>query len=128
MTWTPSAASLMAAGLIALAFMPLAQARTDPRERDWVTMVVSRISEADRRARGLKNLGGIVAIRIRIAADGSLEDAAVEKASGSSSLDERALQAVRAAGPFRPPPAQLLGLEGFTELSFPLELPARAAK
>lgn len=128
MTWTRGAASLVAVGLIVAFFLSAAQARAGLRERDWVTMVVSRISLVDRRARGVKDSGGIVEIRIRIAADGSLEGAAVEKGSGSSSLDERALKAVRAAGPFRPPPAKLLDLQGFTELSFPLELPARASE
>ncbi|EHP88848.1 TonB family protein, partial [Methylorubrum extorquens DSM 13060] len=39
-----------------------------------------------------------------------------------AALGERAARAVQAAAPFPPPPAGLLTLEGFTELSFPLTL------
>ncbi len=122
-----SAALLAAAGLTVLVFSSAVQARVDSREKDWVSLVVSKISEADRRAAGTRAQRGVVTIRVRVASDGSLEDVAIEQGSGTASLDERALQAVRAAAPFKPPPAGLLSLDGSTELSFPLELRGRSS-
>ena len=93
-----------------------------PRDRDWVSTVVTRISEADRKTADGVEARGSVTIRVRIGADGSLDGVEVDQGSGSAALDERAIRAVRAASPFRPPPATLLSLEGYTELSFPLQL------
>ncbi|CAO4174610.1 TonB family protein [Methylorubrum populi] len=92
--------------------------RIDAKARAWVADVVSRIGMADRiEARGR---GGAVTIRVRIDASGALGGIALEE--GTVALGERAARAVQAAAPFPPPPAGLLTLEGFTELSFPLTL------
>ncbi|WP_232629383.1 TonB family protein [Methylobacterium sp. Leaf118] len=92
----------------------------DARARAWVAEVVSRIGTADRAARAAAGRGGRVTIRVRIGADGRLDDLAVEE--GPAALGERARRAAQAAGPFAPPPPGLLTLEGYTELSFPLTL------
>ncbi|GEP12328.1 hypothetical protein MGN01_41730 [Methylobacterium gnaphalii] len=84
-------------------------------------MVVTKISRAGEKS-ATATPGGKVTIRVRIAADGTLEGAAIEESSGSPALDARALQAAEAASPFAPPPEKLLTLEGFTELAFPVEL------
>lgn len=97
-----------------------AQAGPAPSARAWVTEVVDRIVRADRAEMGSGR--GTVTVRLRILSDGNLDGAAVEGSSGSETLDARALRAVTAAGPFRPPPPRLLTLEGFTELSFDLAL------
>ncbi|MDR7039317.1 MULTISPECIES: TonB family protein [Methylobacterium] len=92
--------------------------------RTWLSAVVTKIGAADRSA-APRSPGGTVTIRVRIAADGSLKDASVEAGSGSAALDDRALAAARAAGPFAPPPRELLTEDGTTELSFPLDLARR---
>ena len=95
-----------------------AQARSDPR--DWVTSVVTKISAADRKETG--DGSGTVTIRVRIAANGELDGVSIDEGSGAATIDERAIRAVRAASPFKPPPKKLLSLEGYTELAFPLEV------
>lgn len=92
--------------------------RVDARAKAWVSGVVNRIGRADRAA--APGRGGPVTLRVRIAADGTL--AGVEIDEGAPALAERAARAAQAAAPFPPPPAGLLTLEGFTELSFPLTL------
>ncbi len=66
-----------------------------------------------------------IEVRVRVAEDGSVLMVEVERSSGSRSLDERAVAAVKAAGPYAPPPAQMLMANGTTELTFPLSLPAQ---
>lgn len=99
-----------------------AEPSAKPNPKTWVSGVLTRISEADGRAGRANGPGGTVSVRVRIGSDGSLDGAAIDESSGKAELDERALRAVRAAAPFAPPPAKLLTLEGFTELSFPLQL------
>ncbi|MBB2963302.1 TonB family protein [Methylobacterium sp. R2-1] len=96
----------------------LAAPRVDARAKAWVAGVVSRIGMADR-ARAPRR-GGQVTIRVRIDAKGGLDGVEIE--DGPVALGERAARAAQAAAPFPPPPAGLLTLEGFTELSFPLTL------
>ncbi|MDP4023358.1 TonB family protein [Methylobacterium sp. NEAU 140] len=95
--------------------------------RRWLSTVVTRIGEADRptgaAGSGTRTRAGTVEIRIRIARDGSVIDAQVERSSGSAARDAGALAAIRKAGPFPSPPAELLMADGTTELSFPLERP-----
>ncbi|MGX5773929.1 TonB family protein [Methylorubrum zatmanii] len=96
--------------------------RVDAKARAWVADVVSRIGMADRMAGRAepRGRGGAVTIRVRIDSSGALGGIALEE--GPMALGERAARAVQAAAPFPPPPAGLLTLEGFTELSFPLTL------
>lgn len=100
-----------------------AQPGASPAVRRWIAGVVTRIGEAERAATATsRRTGGTVGIRLRVAADGSLRDVAVDPGSGSALLDARALAAARAAGPFGPPPPALLTEDGTTELSFPLAM------
>lgn len=92
--------------------------RVDARAKAWVAGVVNRIGMADRAP--APGRGGQVTIRVRIDAKGALDGVEVE--DGPAALGERAIRAAQAAAPFPPPPAGLLTLEGFTELSFPLTL------
>ena len=98
--------------------------RIAPAVRDWISGVVTKIGETDRgRVRGSRGgASGTVTIRVRIAADGSVDRVEIERSSGSPDLDRRARTAARDAGPFRPPPASLLTAAGSTELSFPVSL------
>ena len=93
----------------------------------WLSSVLAKIEAADR-SRAAGQSGGrsaAVEVRVRVAEDGSVLAVEVERSSGTRSLDERAMRAVKAAGPFAPPPAQMLMANGTTELSFPLTLPGR---
>lgn len=105
---------------LTLCAAPPAEARSDARTRAWVSSVVDQIDAAGGRKGG--GSSRFVTVRLRIASDGALEGAEIEEGSGSAQLDERALRTVRAAAPFRAPPRQILTLEGFTELSFPIQL------
>lgn len=104
----------------------LAEARAGvaPAVRDWLSTLVTRIDMADRR--GVQGKGhvaaGTVVVRVEIAADGSVRQAAIERSSGSRGLDRRALRAVQAAGPFKAPPDELLTEAGVTDLSIPVQL------
>lgn len=93
----------------------------------WLSSVLVKIGSADR-ARAAGQNGGraaAVEVRVRVAEDGSVLAVEVERSSGTLSLDERAIAAVKAAGPFAPPPAQMLMPNGTTELSFPITLSGR---
>ncbi|WP_096484113.1 TonB family protein [Methylorubrum populi] len=92
--------------------------RVDARAKAWVAGIVNRIGTADRSP--APGRGGQVTIRVRIDAKGALDGVEIEE--GPAALGERAIRAAQAAAPFPPPPAGLLTLEGFTELSFPLTL------
>lgn len=105
-----------------------AQARGEAKARAWVSGVVDRIEAAGVKQGDENSPGGSVTIRVRVASDGALDGVEIEQGSGFAALDQRALRAVRAAAPFRAPPRQLLTLEGYTELSFPLELPGRSVR
>ena len=93
----------------------------------WLSSVLVKIEAADR-SRAPRQSGGrsaTVEVRVRVGEDGSVLAVEVERSSGTRSLDERAIAAVKAAGPFAPPPAQMLMANGTTELSFPLTLSGR---
>ena len=93
----------------------------------WLSSVLAKIEAADRSRAAGQNGGrsAVVGVRVRVGEDGSVLAVEVEKGSGTSSLDERAVAAIKAAGPFAPPPAQTLMPNGTTELSFPLTLPGQ---
>ncbi|WP_336491127.1 energy transducer TonB [Methylobacterium nigriterrae] len=93
----------------------------------WLSSVVAKIEAADRSRAARQQNGRSVAVdvRVRVAEDGSVLAMEVERSSGTRSLDERAIAAIKAAGPFTAPPAQMLLPNGTTELSFPLALPGR---
>lgn len=56
------------------------------------------------RSAGERRVEGEALVEIRIAKDGSLESAIVHRSSGNGSLDDAALDAVKAAEPFPPVP------------------------
>lgn len=93
----------------------------------WLSSVLAKIDAADRSRTPRRQMSRsmTVEVRVRIAEDGSVLLVEVERSSGSRSLDERAVAAVKAAGPFAAPPAQMLMANGTTELSFPLSLPSQ---
>lgn len=116
--------------LVSVLLSTSAAAATDAgrRGRDWVSGVVTKIARAAAEKASDPSTSGTVTIRLRIGFDGALADAGIDEGSGSAALDERALRAAKAASPFRPPPSGLLTLEGYTELSFPLQLGGAAAR
>lgn len=127
--WFPALSrALLSACLLLLAHLLAVPARAEPgvppAVRRWIAAVVTKVGEADGAPAPGQPRGqsGTVEIRLRIAADGSLRDATIERGSGSVARDARALAAARAAGPFGPPPRALLTADGTTELSFPLDL------
>lgn len=110
---------LLAALMLSVPLAPVsAQSRVDARAKAWVAGIVNRIGRADRAP--APGRGGQVTIRVRIDAKGALDGVEIE--DGPAALGQRAVRAAQAAAPFPPPPAGLLTLEGFTELSFPLTL------
>lgn len=123
-------ACLMRLALIGLWLVCLLQfdsgSAAEPRggDRIWIANLVSRVSEVERKF-GPNPQSGRVTLRLRIGTAGTLDWVVVEESSGSTDVDERALRAAQAAAPFDPPPKRLLTLEGFTELSFSLQLDAR---
>jgi len=56
-----------------------------------------------------KNEGGTVVVRMVISRDGRLLESAIAKSSGISALDKGMLEALRAAAPYPPLPAELPG-------------------
>lgn len=114
-------------GLCATLLAPgvsLARDQTPTAVRDWLSTVITKIAKAEgeKAAPPRHKASGTVTIRVQIAADGFVNWVTVEQSSGSPDLDERARALVRAAGPFGPPPRQLLTQAGTTDLSFPLRL------
>lgn len=110
--------------LLLLSAVPAqAEPSVSPAVRRWIATVVTRIGEAGQSSTPAR--AGTVEIRLRVAADGSLRDVAIERGSGSAELDARILAAARAAAPFGPPPRALLTEDGTTELSFPVHLSSK---
>lgn len=93
----------------------------------WLSTVLAKIEATDRSHAPSRDRGRFftVEVRVRVAQDGSVLAVDVESSSGTPSVDERAIAAVKAAGPFAPPPPEMLMANGTTELSFPLKLPGR---
>lgn len=93
----------------------------------WLSSVLAKIEAADRSHAPSRDRGAssAVEVRVRVAQDGSVLAVEVERSSGTPSVDERAVAAIKAAGPFAPPPPEMLMANGTTELSFPLKLPGR---
>src|SRR5207248_11612030 len=56
-----------------------------------------------------KNEGGTVVVRMVIARDGRLLESAIAKSSGVLALDKGMLEALRAAAPYPPMPAEIPG-------------------
>ena len=116
--WLCFCAALLAPG------GPLARDQTSPEVRDWLSAVITKISQADSKEANpsRRKPSRAVIVRVQIAADGFVNRVEVERSSGSPDLDQRARSVVRAASPFNPPPAPLLTEAGTTELSFPVQL------
>ncbi|MCJ2136365.1 TonB family protein [Methylobacterium sp. J-026] len=103
-----------------------AQAREmpGPAARSWLSDLVTRIDAADRAERrtGSGRRAGTVVVHMEIAADGAVQQAEIERSSGSPALDRRALRAVQAVGLLTAPPAGLLSGSGMADLSIPVDL------
>lgn len=115
---------ILLVGLLMIACAAPVRAMPGPAARAWLSDLVTRIDSADRAERrpGSARRGGTVVVRVEIAADGALQRAEVERSSGSPSLDQRALRAVRGVGPLSAPPPGLVGSAGVADLSIPVEL------
>lgn len=111
-------------GLLLAARNVPAQEASEPAVRNWLSDLVTRIDAADRAGRrtGSGRRAGTVVVHVEIAPDGAVRQAEIERSSGSPGLDQRALRAVRGAGPLTAPPAALLGEAGVADLSIPVEL------
>lgn len=116
-------------GLLLAARNVPAQEASEPAVRNWLSDLVTRIDAADRAGRrtssgrsGAGRRAGTVVVHVEIAPDGAVRQAEIERSSGSPGLDQRALRAVRGAGPLTAPPAALLGEAGVADLSIPVEL------
>jgi TonB family protein len=67
-------------------------------------------------------ISGRTELKVRVRADGGLEDASVLNASGLPALDNEAVAAFARTEPFRPVPAELLDLRGGLSFRFALHL------
>ena len=62
-----------------------------------------------------QGITGNVELSVKLTSDGQLQDAVVESSSGISELDQLAIEAVKRAAPFRPPP------QGAVSFTLPIE-------
>jgi TonB family protein len=78
----------------------------DPRFQAYFSKVRAKIKDTWTypRAAGERGIQGEVVIEFRIAKDGRLESAYVQRSSGATVLDEYSLMAVQTAAPFPPVP------------------------
>ncbi|MCJ2053937.1 energy transducer TonB [Methylobacterium sp. J-070] len=111
-------------GLLLAAGPSVSRDGVSPAVHDWLSAFITKIDEADhaRRPSAGNKASGRVVVRVEVAEDGTVKRAEVERSSGSSALDQRAIAAVRAVSPFTAPPAELLAGADVTDLSFPLQL------
>lgn len=87
----------------------------------WEPNVVMSARDPDGKRFGLQTR--ITRLLIRLNPDGSLKQVKLDNPSGVDVLDEEAIRAVRAAQPFRNPPAGLIDSEtGFIDFGFLFEL------
>lgn len=87
----------------------------------WQPNAVMSLRDPDGRRFGLQTR--ITRLLIRLNPDGSLKQVQLDRSSGVDVLDEEAIRAVRAAQPFRNPPAQLVDpTTGFIDFGFLFEL------
>lgn len=93
----------------------------DPESIHWLNTVRSQINSHWSLLADSRELRRVAIVGVRIADDGSLTDAAVDKSSGDEVFDRSALRAVRQAAAFPPVPARLRELikrEGGLALRF----------
>lgn len=97
--------------------------------RAWVADVVERVQGtaallATTSASGARKVR-TVDIHIRVAADGALLEVAFGNPPLPEGTEKRLRAAIAAAGPFDPPPNELLAPDGSTGLDFPLGIADR---
>ena len=111
-------------GLLLVAWSAPAREAPGRAVRRWLSDLVTRIDAGDRATRqpSAARRAGTVVIHVEIAADGTVQQAEVERSSGAADLDQRALRAVRSVSPLPAPPPALLDLSGVADLSIPVEL------
>lgn len=103
-----------------------ARDRVSLAARNWVTSVVTAVSEAARQVEPrTRGKGRTVQIRVRMAGDGTVLDVTIERPAVDALTEKRVRKVVIAAGPFERPPIEMLAADGSTELSFPLETSVR---
>lgn len=112
--------------LACLAAPASAQDRVSLAVRNWVTSVVTVVSQASRQIDPRPwGKGQTVQIRVRVSGDGTVLDVTIERPTVDALTEKRVREVVIAAGPFKRPPAEMLAANGSTELSFPVEADAR---
>lgn len=90
--------------------------------RAWVKDVVERVqgTAATTAVTSGKRKVRTIDVHVRVAADGAVLEVAFGKPPLSGGTEKRLRAAVMAAGPFGPPPNELLAPDGSTGLDFPL--------
>jgi hypothetical protein len=121
-----SARTLASAFCLAALIVPAsAREAISAAARAWLADVVERVeataslaaaAPGTRRAR-------TVDVHMRIATDGTVLEVRLGQTAVPGPTEKRLQSAVATAGPFDPPPRELLASDGSTELSFPLRLP-----
>lgn len=92
--------------------------------RTWVANVVERMEGTAARVATTsgKRKVRMIDVQVRIAADGAVLEVAFGNPPPSEATEKRLRAAVMAAGPFGPPPNELLTPDGSTSLDFPLRV------
>ena len=92
--------------------------------REWVADVVERVQSAASvtAATSGKRKVRTLDVHVRVAADGAVLEVAFGEPPPSEGTEKRLRAAVMAAGPFGPPPSELLAPDGSTGLDFPLRV------
>lgn len=89
----------------------------------WMSAVVTRVSEVARpETHDPTGKVRTIEIRIRVAADGSVLGVEVEHPISDNFIEKRVKATIATAGPFAPPPRELLAADSSTELNFPVEI------
>jgi protein TonB len=75
----------------------------------WQSRVVARIRRFQRYPRGAKSRGeeGVVSLSFVVNTSGAVVSSRLSRSSGSSELDQAALESLRRASPFPPPPPEI---------------------
>jgi protein TonB len=86
---------------------------------DWNSMIVAHLNRYKNAPSGLQSPGGVVTVDFAIDRSGKLLSSRVAHGSGMSELDREAMEMLRRAQPFPPPPPELAGVR------FPFNVPVR---
>ena len=100
--------------LALIALIPLchhAYSDDTPAVATWKAALIEKLHSHVAYPEQAKTLGseGLVLVTFTVDRQGAVHDARVIQSSGSSLLDDNALRTVSEAGPFPPPPSDLIG-------------------